>query len=304
MLRDEIGGLAVNLIPSEQPQDIYQRVADVTTEKLAMFLEHNNDKRDLAEIWLSLGITRTMTKRPVMILPYGGTRHACRQYIEDELRQLLKDRDNPFQLGDRDRIFEASDFLAGIVWDSIGEVVIAARNVMDWLRKAASLAAKEGLPVNWMTPSGFPVQQAYRDVRTRRIRTKLAGNLIRSVKLTIQEHLDTIDKRRQGNGISPNFVHSMDAAALHLYVNLAGEFGMDSFSLVHDSYGTLAADTEVSACCIREVFVRMYQDDVLDHFRTELLDMLSEKNAAKLPAIPPKGTLDLALVKQSAFFFA
>lgn len=304
MLRDEIGGLAVNLIPSEQPQDIYQRVADVTTKKLATFMRHDNDKQDLAEAWLSLGITRTITKRPVMILPYGGTRHACRQYIEDELRQLLKDRDNPFQLGDRDRIFEASDFLAGIVWDSIGEVVVAARNVMDWLRKAASLAAKEGLPVNWMTPSGFPVQQAYRDVRTRRIKTKLAGNLIRKVFLSIQEHIETIDKRRQGNGISPNFVHSMDAAALHLYVNLAGEFGLASFSLVHDSYGTLAADTEVSACCIREVFFQMYQEDVLSNFRTELLDMLSEKNAAKLPSIPPKGTLDLALVKQSVFFFA
>ncbi len=304
MLRDETGGHAVNLVPSDQPQDIYQRVADVSLQKLAKILERPHAKRDLAEGWLSLGITRTMTKRPVMILPYGGTRHACRQYIEDELRQLLRDRDNPFQQGERDRIFEASDFLAGIVWDSIGEVVVAARQVMDWLRKAASLAAKEGLPVNWMTPSGFPVQQAYRDVRSRRIKTKLAGNLIRNMRLSIREHLDSIDKRRQANGISPNFVHSMDAAALHLYVNLASEYGIDSFALVHDSYGTLAADTEVSACYIREVFVRMYQDDVLEHFRMELLDLLSEPNARKLPPVPPKGTLDLALVRQSVFFFA
>ncbi len=303
MLRDEIGGRAVNLIPSEQPQDIYQRVADVTTEKLEALLD-NPEKRELAKTWLSLGITRSLTKRPVMILPYGGTRHACRQYIEEELRQLLKDRDNPFQLGERDRIFEASDFLAGIVWTSIGEVVVAARHVMDWLRKAASLAAKEGLPVNWSSPSGFPVQQAYRDVRTRRIKTKLAGSLIRHVYLTIQEHLDTIDKRRQSNGISPNFVHSMDAAALHLYVNMASEYGIQAFSLVHDSYGTLAADTEISACCIREMFVRMYQDDVLGNFRTQLLELLSEKNGQKLPPIPPQGNLDLEMVKQSAFFFA
>ncbi len=96
----------------------------------------------------------------------------------------------------------------------------------------------------------------------------------------------------------------MDATALHLYVNLASEYGIESFSLVHDSYGTLAADTEVSACCIREVFVQMYQDDVLSNFRTELLELLSDKNAEKLPPVPPKGTLDLALVKQSAFFFA
>ncbi len=304
MLRDENGGKAVNLVPSDQPQDIYQCVADVAMKKLAAMRETAHEKRDFIGGWLSLGITRTITKRPVMILPYGGTRYACREYIEDELRQMLRDRDNPFQQGDQDRIFEASDFLAGIVWESIGEVVVAARKVMDWLYKAASLAAKEGLPVNWTTPSGFPVQQIYRDVRSRRIKTKLAGNIIRKVFLTIQEHLDTIDKRRQASGISPNFVHSMDAAALHLYVNLAAEYGIEAFSLVHDSYGTLAADTEVSACCIREVFVRMYQDDVLENFRTELLELLSEKNARKLPPIPPKGTLDLALVRQSVFFFA
>ncbi|MGE0175310.1 MAG: DNA-directed RNA polymerase [Oligoflexales bacterium] len=304
MLRDEVGGRAVNLIPSEQPQDIYQQVADVTSDKLDKILRHSLAKRDLAEGWLSLGVTRTITKRPVMILPYGGTRHACRQYIEDELRYLLRDRKNPFQQGERDRIFEASDFLAGLVWESIGEVVVAARDVMDWLRKAASLIGKEGLPINWTSPSGFPVQQAYRDVRTRRIKTKLSGNMIRGVHLTIQETLDSIDKRRQANGISPNFVHSMDAAALHLYINLAGEYSIDSFSLIHDSYGTLAADTEVSACCIREVFVRMYQDDVLYKFRAELLSLLSDANARRLPPLPAKGTLDLEAVKQSAFFFA
>jgi DNA-directed RNA polymerase len=304
MLRDHIGGEAVNLIPSDKPQDIYQRVADVVVEKL------RSSSTLLAQQWLAFGIDRAITKRPVMILPYGGTRHACREYIEDHIRERLsKGHPNVFASLDRDHIFEASEYLAGIVWDSIGEVVISAREVMSWLRKAASLAAKEGLPVTWTSPSGFPVQQSYREFKSRRIETKLSGNLLRdnyrqTIRLTLIEPTDKIDKRRQANGISPNFVHSMDAACLHMYVCRAHELGVENFSLVHDSYGTVAADTEVSAQCIRDVFVEMYQQDVLSTFRTELLPQLSQDSARKLPLIPPKGKLNLEAIKQSTFFFA
>jgi len=300
MLRDHIGGEAVNLIPSDKPQDIYQRVADVVIEKL------KNDDSKLARQWLEFGIDRKITKRPVMILPYGGTRQACREYIEEHIWESLHaGQSNLFAEGDKSNIFEASLYLAGLVWDSIGEVVVAARGVMGWLRKAASLAAKEGLPVNWTSPSGFPVQQAYHEVRFRQLKTQLNGNILKPIQHTLQEYTDAIDKRRQSDGISPNFVHSMDAAALHLYVNRAVDrYDLESFCLVHDSYGTLAADTELSAQCIREVFVEMYQDDVLEDFRTQLLDLISSRNANKLPLVPPKGKLDLEVVKQSAFFFA
>ena len=305
MLRDEVGGEAVNLIPSEKPQDIYQRVADRVVEKLQTMVQSEHPDWHMARIWLSIGISRSITKRPVMILPYGGTRQACRQYVEETLRTILQVKDeNPFALNEQPRIFEASNFLAGVIWEAIAEVVVAARDAMDWLRKAATLASKEGLPINWTTPSGFLVQQAYRETQIRRITTKLSGNLIRPLKLSLAESTEKLDIRRQANGISPNFVHSMDAAVLHLYVNRAKSLGIDSYCLIHDSYGTLAADTALSVQCIRDVFVEMYQEDVLNTFRSQLLDQLSEESARKLPPIPHKGTLDLALVKQSAFFFA
>ena len=310
MLRDQIGGEAVNLLPSDQPRDIYQRVADVTIEKLQDAKHLPTEEGELARLWLTFGVDRKLTKRPVMILPYGGTRFACREYIEAHIReQLEQGQVNVFATPDRERLFEASNFLAGLVWDSIGEVVVAARDIMSWLRQAASLAAKEELPINWITPSGFPVQQVYRTYETRRIQTLLSGSVLRKnymnrMKLTLKEPTDKIDPRRQASGISPNFVHSMDAAALHLYVNKASSEGLDCFALVHDSYATLAADTDVSARCIRDVFVQMYQEDVLENFRESILSQLSSKNAAKLPPLPAKGRLDLEAVKDSAFFFA
>ena len=80
--------------------------------------------------------------------------------------------------------------------------------------------------------------------------------------------------------------------------------GIDSFSLIHDSYGTLAADTDLSAACIREVFVEVYREDILNRFRCDLLKLLSPERASRLPELPPQGTLDLEAVHRSVFFFA
>lgn len=72
MLRDEIGGAAVNLLPSEKPEDIYQRVADVAIQKLKEEAASGSDNVLLATQWLSFGVNRKITKRPVMILPMAA----------------------------------------------------------------------------------------------------------------------------------------------------------------------------------------------------------------------------------------
>ncbi|NKW09115.1 hypothetical protein HGG76_02400 [Ochrobactrum tritici] len=85
MVLDEEGGASVNLIPSEKPRDIYQEVADQLTEVL--IADINNP---IAEKWLELfegAAPRSVTKRPVMILPYGGTTHAYFSYTMDWLKK-------------------------------------------------------------------------------------------------------------------------------------------------------------------------------------------------------------------------
>ena len=56
--------------------------------------------------------------------------------------------------------------------------------------------------------------------------------------------------------------------------------------------------------CLRLAFVQQYERDILEDFRGAVLEQLSEKQAKKLPATPPKGNLDLQQVIKSDFFFA
>lgn len=301
MLRDPIGGAAVNLLPSEIPQDIYQVVADVTLKELEVQAAEGNV---LAMEWIHFGIDRKLCKRPVMCLPYGLTRHTAREYIAERVQTVLTENPEKFQDGEAFsvKILDATIFLTDIIWNAIAQVVVSAQQAMDWLRTVAVLVSKTGAPVSWQTPTNLPVIQPYQATKANRIHTELAGQLI---KLTVKTDMPGIDSKRQANGIAPNFVHSLDSACLQMYVVKAKiDHGIKSFAMVHDSYATHAADTDRSAQVLRDVFVEMYQRDPLKELRDDLLTWLPDDLAAKLPALPETGNMDLELVKNSKFFFS
>ena len=298
MLRDPIGGAAVNLIPSHKPQDIYQRVADRAIERLKEEAKVESEQQWMAEAWVGFGINRKITKRPVMVLPYGGTLKSCMNYVHDAVKSKIDGGVmNPFG----DDLKKATSYLAKIVWSSISDVVVAARAAMDWLQVVARECSKAGYPIRWKTPSGFTAYQDYRDMKARRVKTKLHGSL---VFFQLQEETDKLNTRKQATAISPNFIHSLDASAMVLTINRMVESGITSFAMIHDSYGTHAANTEELSKTLREAFVTMYQGDILQGFLDGLAEYIPEEVISSLPPIPEMGSLDIQSVLESEFFFA
>lgn len=318
MLRDEIGAAATNLQPADKPEDIYQRVADVCLDKLRAILaapelqgelqdvEIDLLKRKCAAQWLSFGITRKCSKRPVMTLPYGSTRQSCREYIEDYI--LENAARSPWE-SHRD-IFDASLFLSGVMWASIGQVVLAAREAMDWLQKISRVLSGENIPLHWSTPSGFHVYQGTMINQRQVIRTQLCG----TCQLSMAHPTSEVDARKQSLGIAPNFVHSMDAS--HLVLTVQEGTAIEAWAMIHDSYGTYAADTDRLHGSIRRAFVQMYmQHDVIQEFKQAADDALnaryataSEKDQSRLellelPAAPRSGAFQLESVLEAKYFF-
>ena len=293
MMRDEIGGKATNLIPSNKPEDVYRIVAQKVIMKL-------RDKTDpMAKQWLDYGIDRKLCKKPVMCLPYSLTQYSCRQYIQDHVEKEWKEKNKPHNFG-RD-LFKATNYLTPIVWESINDVIVGAKEIMGFLKKVSRLVASENLPVCWTTPKplNFPVQMMCYKKESKRVKTKMGDSII---KLSIQSDTDEIDKRKTAQSICPNFIHSLDASVLQLAVIKAKEKGVTNFSLIHDSFGCVAPDVHKLSEAIREAFCEVYEQDVLTNWAMEMKQMLSEKNAKKFPHIPERGNLDLSLVKQSTFF--
>lgn len=309
LLRDPVGGSAVNLVNTEKPSDIYAKVAEKLEEKLNELISTNDSSdissksQSLARLWLELGINRKLTKRPVMVLPYGGTMLSCREYIQE----YLTDNYSPnfiwkhFEVGENptDCIFKISVWLSKYLWESIQETLKAATVGMDYLRKIARIITKEKQYIEWLTPAGLLVRQAYASRKKKEIKTELYGSILRT---TVNFDLETLDTQRQLNGICPNFIHSLDASCLMLYLIKCKKANINSFITVHDCYGTLAPDTTTSAKLLREAFVEIYRQPILENFTEDVLSGL-EINEEEIPEIPEKGSLDIEEVLNSDYFF-
>lgn len=290
-LSDDVGGTATNLVPADKPADIYSEVASVCSAKVRALAGTD----PLADLWIAYmgqygkgSIPRSMAKRPVMTLPYGATRQSCTKYVFLD----ILDNDNKFF---PDGNFKAACWLTPLLWESIGEVVVAAREGMDWLQKCAGILAKSNQPIMWTTADGFVAVQDSKHIDLVRIDTQLLGRFT----LGIGAVSDKLDAAKQRQGVSPNFVHSQDAAHLRTTVRLARSMGITNMALIHDDYGTHACDTDLLHTAIREAFVCLYTA------HNPLADFKRQQEAAglRLPPLPPKGTLDVNRVRESLYFF-
>ena len=277
MLRDATGAVSVNLINTGRPQDIYQKVADVTTAKLRL-ADH-----PYATKWLDVGISRKCTKRAVMTLPYGSTQQSARAYV----MEYIDDNWAQFKLDDEHKRHLAQ-YLTPFLWAAIGEVVIAARAAMKWLRKNVP----KGEHTEWLTPLGFPVHQYYKTMEKFRIMTQINGGMSLSCR-ELDAKTGIPNTNQQRNGVAPNFVHSLDSTHMVIAINAADDI---SFAMIHDDFGTHAGHASAFNKVIRSSFHKLYSEH-------DPLREWGEQVGADLDSMPPIGNYNLDNVLTAPYFF-
>lgn len=290
MFRDEVGGKATNLTDNKVMEDIYANVAKAAEIRLRA-MELDPEDSMLRDQWLAHGISRKAVKRSVMTTPYGVTERTATEYVVDDyLRENLGPTFDPAHYR------KAARLLMSAVWPAIGDVVVKGREAMDWLKKSARVIMKDKQyaeeTINWQTPSGFPACQDYVLAEMHRINTWLHG----PVKIRVLSETDEPDAARHASGLAPNFVHSLDAAHLHLTTADARRQGIDALAMIHDDYGTHAADAQKLFDTIRKQFVAMY-------LAFDPPVAFAEKYPT-VPTPPSKGSLDIMEVLESDFFFS
>lgn len=340
MLRDESGGKAVNLIPAERPSDIYRIVSDkvqlvvnkdllsgTDSEQMVTTDEESGEIREwvkygtkvIAKWWDDYGITRSVTKRSVMTLPYGSKEYG---FVD----QLLEDIVMPAVDKHGEHVFPnpraAAAYMAKLIWNALGTTVVAAVEAMHWLQKAAGALVTDNMPIHWVTPAGFPVWQENIMPSTKRVDTIICGSIrlqmvVHSTHGPVDKPEDSpednpvdnytrkIDRHASVNGISPNFIHSMDASHMMLTALAAQAQGVEHFAMIHDSFGTCPGNAGTMFRVVRETMVKTYTErDVMQEFYEGFCNGLTEKSADKIPELPSKGTLDLEGILKSKYCFA
>ena len=294
LMRDEKGAWDTNVASTETPQDIYGVISELVKDKLKKDVINNVL---YSKEWLSFGIDRKLTKRPTMVFPYGGTFYSCRAYVDEWYQDCLRKerRQNPFS---EDIRYQVTGYLSQLVWSSIMEVLDKPKQCMDYLKQLADICSDNNLPLEWVTPTGFPVLQDYKQFSHQDVRTKLSG---KATWVHFRGQTDRLCKRSQRNGVSPNFVHSLDASLLTKSVIEASKQGIYDFSMIHDSFGTHSNNCDKFGKILRNEAFSIFSLDLLRDFVRQL--RLADENI-ELPEPPAYGNFDPKEVLDSKYFFS
>ncbi|MEQ1735455.1 MAG: DNA-directed RNA polymerase, partial [Rhodoglobus sp.] len=289
LARDLEGAISTNCVPSSKPEDLYGRVANRLTEMLVECPDQ------IAKDWLAFGIDRDCTKRATMTRVYNATRHSARTYVQDwAIRKGREEQKKIPALEGGSAIW----WLTERLWEAM-DAVTSIANTQNWLGQCARIFSDLGLAMSWTSPLGMPIRQWYPNWATKTVKTLVAG-IYRQTGLRQAER--TLNPRRMRSAFAPNFIHSLDAAAMFRTVTLASEAGVSSFACIHDSFATVAADSQKLADATREAYVGLFENDLLSALRDELQSQLPRGTA--LPPVPQFGSLDVSELRQSRYFFS
>ena len=262
---DRTAAEMVNVVPTDKPSDGYKIVAEKAKEILP---EHLHDH-----------ITRKVTKRTVMTTPYGVTENSARDYIRQELKGIELEK------GELQQIVKA------IYRYGVRKVFDGPCRSMEFIQKVAGERIKSGATtIEWITPSGFPVVQEYRRNEAETVNTKLLGQRVRCELLKEWEERQ-IDLQKAKTAASPNLIHSLDAALLHL---VFAEWSAP-FTVIHDCVLGRSCDMDLMGSAIRDKFVEIYSQPVLKDWSRQLGVDFDESVMLN--------TLDINDVQQSSYFF-
>jgi DNA-directed RNA polymerase len=158
-------------------------------------------------------------------------------------------------------------------------------------KENAGKKIKEGnATIEWTTPSGFHVIQEYRKIELKPVQTRLLGQRMQTW-LNKEWEDRQVDLNRSRTAASPNLIHSLDAALLHL---VFAEWNKP-FTVIHDCVLGRSCDMDQMAFAIRDKFVEIYSQPILKQW--------SESLGVEFDESVMQNTLDINDVQSSAYFF-
>ncbi|KAF7631131.1 DNA-directed RNA polymerase [Meloidogyne graminicola] len=266
--RDLKGGVGVNLVPSDFPQDIYTTVLEHKILRVERF--RKEDEQDNTSSYYEISkelrefvkgsLERKIIKQTVMTVAYGVTHYGAREQIKRQLVAI----DIPDEQASR-----FATYLTKRTFDGLTDAFENSRNLMIWFKSCAHQILGLRQPIEWTTPLGLPVVQPY--VTVEKVDDSLAFLPV---------------PHKQMNAFPPNFVHSLDSTHMMLTSLYCRKRGI-TFAAIHDCYWTHACDVDEMNKICREQFIALHKQPIIQKLSQSfnsiyLTDSVREKLPEKL----------------------
>ena len=290
----EVGRLC-NLY-GDTPQDLYSVIAEAATEQLTKDLQLG-DKREqaLAELWLKRGVDRGLVKGPVLRAPYGGSYMSLCDGLVDELEAFIGYV--PIEEY-RYRISIPSKYMASILWREMKEVINPVMEVKAWLRKSCKQVLNKGIPMEWTSPSGWPMRAADREPTTRKIYTNLFGKKV-GMNIADQPIDSPLSATQANKSLAANTVHSFDSAFAQRIVYACAEQNIPVLAN-HDCFACHPTHATKLHTMLHWEFGNMHRKPLLTLMQQEI----QERTGVKISAPPVFNTLDPMGLGSNPYLFS
>jgi len=286
IMRDEDLALKVNVAPTEKPGDLYQFVADTATSICSLF--KNKWHEIFYEHW-NKRIPRKVVKRSTMCDAYGITDHGIRRYCREEGHlNWVEDPSDKTQ---------AVNELSLVIRNSLDGALQSANSGKEYLQQLTELCVSHGKHASWTTPTGFKVINRYTLERVKVLDTHMYRNS--RLQLSIVEDTKNPSMTLAVQAISPNYIHSIDAAHMVFVVLRLFRENVPSCSIIHDSYGCHCSYVPVMRKALTETFYEIHKEQLLSKFKQDIEDVVGPFYRP----LPEQGNFDIETVRDSEYLF-
>ena len=269
-----------NLEEEAPANDMYTEFSDMVYDEL------KKDGGTLAQSWMQYGFSRKLAKLAVMNRPYGATHY---NLVQDLFKSI----------GVNHPWTSTGEMLTAVIWISniinrlAKKVCRPVNRVMNFLRESVRALGYDSA-ITWTTPTGFKVVQSYRKYKKINVES-VFQNL--SVTIQANELGDKIDPKGQGNAVTANFIHSLDACIVHQVANSV-DFDL---ATIHDCFVTHASHARKINSLVRLMYTKTFTIDLLTEFRME---QINNNPKAELPSVPELGDLDVSAVSRMKYLLS
>ncbi len=293
MSKDERAGLLVSLTQTLIQKDFYVAVAK---ELISIIPDWFNERKIPMK-----HVRKGISKRGSMTRAYSAGKQRIAKNMYDDCH--VEGFTNEYSIDEPDCFM-----LAGHLIDAINVVCSGPLKTTKYLQRLAEYALAQGSKdLRWTSPSGFPIIYSAHLQRELKQRGTIKGlpNSKDGRVMHVLRH-DVLAKDGSGkvpcrksfaSGISPNYVHSLDAAHM---ANVINNFS-GSFAAVHDSFATHARDVPLLKRVTKEQFVKQYDvENFFEHIRNNIVGCAGSEKSVKAPE---QGNLNIKEVMDSEYFF-
>ena len=284
--KDTQTGMLVGLVPVHIQRDFYV----TTAQKLIEITKDEHRSQVLAAMPMKK-IRKGISKRGSMTRAYSAGAQKIADNMVNDLRK--EGYDIEYDISDKDCLGFSRDLVKAIELVCSGPL-----KTMKFFQHIVQAVLESGHNhIAWFTPSGFYVHYEKFYERQEKVKGTIVGvgkrDQVYHVGRTVS---DKADPRGFACGISPNYIHSLDASHMaKVITEWDGDFGA-----VHDSFSTHPSDVDDLLALTKKVFIDMYDHpNYFDQIETSIVT--GYEGFVEQPEL---GDLNIKEIEDSDYFFA